>query len=55
MTDNPQTLPFCEYGGEIHFTSASHERLEGVAPLSIKSDYYLIWVHVDGGGAQQAC
>lgn len=51
VTDNPQTPPpFCEYAGEIHLTSASPERLEGVAPLSIKSDYYLIWVRVDGAG-----
>jgi hypothetical protein len=51
MTDNPQTPPpVCEYVGEIHLTSASPERLEGVAPLSIKSDYYLIWVRVDGAG-----
>jgi hypothetical protein len=51
VTDNPQIPPpFCEYAGEIHLTSASPERLEGVAPLSIKSDYYLIWVRVDGAG-----
>ena len=51
VTDNPQTPPpFCEYAGEIHLTSASPERLEGVAPLSIKSDYYLIWVRVDEAG-----
>jgi hypothetical protein len=51
VTDNPQTPPpFCEYAGEIHLTSASPERLEGFAPLSIKSDYYLIWVRVDGAG-----
>ena len=51
VTDNPQTPPpFCEYVGEIHLTSASPERLEGVAPLSIKSGYYLIWVRVDGAG-----
>jgi hypothetical protein len=50
VTDNPQRLPFYEYAGEIHLTSASPERLEGVAPLSIKSDYYLIWVRVDGAG-----
>jgi hypothetical protein len=50
VTDNPQMPPFCEYAGEIHLTSASPERLEGVAPLSIKSDYYLIWVRVDGAG-----
>jgi hypothetical protein len=42
--------PVCEYAGEIHLTSASAERLEGVAPLSIKSGYYLIWVRVDGAG-----
>jgi hypothetical protein len=51
VTDNPQTPPpFCEYAGEIHLTYASPERLEGVAPLSIRSDYYLIWVRVDGAG-----
>jgi len=51
VTDNPQTPPpFCEYAGEIHLTSASPERLEGIAPLSIKSGYYLIWVRVDGAG-----
>jgi hypothetical protein len=51
VTDNPQTPPpFCEYVGEIHLNSASPERLEGVAPLSIRSDYYLIWVRVDGAG-----
>jgi hypothetical protein len=50
VTDNPQTPPFWEYAGEIHLTSASPERLEGVAPLSIKSDYYLIWARVDGAG-----
>ena len=51
VTDNPQTPPpICEYAGEIHLTSASAERLEGVAPLSIKSGYYLIWVRVDGAG-----
>jgi hypothetical protein len=51
VTDNPQTPPpVCEYAGEIHLTSASAERLEGVAPLSIKSGYYLIWVRVDGAG-----
>jgi hypothetical protein len=51
VTDNPQTPPpFYEYAGEIHLTSASPERLEGVAPLSIKNDYYLIWVRVDGAG-----
>jgi len=54
VTDNPQTPPFCEYAGEIHLTSASPERLEGVAPLSIKSDYYLIWVRVDGAGHSKA-
>ncbi|HEY9432853.1 MAG TPA: hypothetical protein VI260_15420 [Blastocatellia bacterium] len=51
VTDNPQTPPpFCEYAGEIHLTSASPERLEGIAPLSIKSNYYLIWARVDGAG-----
>ena len=51
VTDNPQTPPpFCEYAGEIHLTSASPERLEGVAPLSIKNDYYLIWARVEGAG-----
>jgi len=51
VTDNPQTPPpFCEYVGEIHLTSASPERLEGVAPLSTKSGYYLIWARVDGAG-----
>jgi hypothetical protein len=51
VVDNPQTPPpVCEYAGEIHLTSASPERLEGVAPLAIKSDYYLIWVRVDGAG-----
>jgi hypothetical protein len=51
VTDNPQTPPpFCEYAGEIHLTYASPERLEGVAPLAIKNDYYLIWVRVDGVG-----
>jgi hypothetical protein len=51
VTDNPQTPPpVCEYAGEIHLTSASPERLEGVAPLVIKSDYYLIWARVDGAG-----
>src|SRR5262250_574050 len=49
VTDNPKTPPpFWEYAGEIHLNSASPERLEGVAPLSIKSDYYLIWVRVGG-------
>jgi hypothetical protein len=49
VTDNPQTPPpVCEYAGEIHLNSASPERLEGVAPLFIKSDYYLIWARVDG-------
>jgi len=48
-TDNPQAPPsISEYAGEIHPTSASPERLEGVAPLFLKSDYYLIWVRVDG-------
>jgi len=41
---------FSEYAGEIHLTSASPERMEGVAPLSIKSDYYLIRARVDGAG-----
>jgi hypothetical protein len=50
VTDNPQRLSFYEYAGEIHLTSASPERLEGVAPFSIKNDYYLIWVRVDGAG-----
>ena len=51
VTDNPQTPPpICEYVGEIHLTSASPEGLEGVMPLSIKSDYYLIWARVDGVG-----
>jgi hypothetical protein len=51
VTDNPQTPPpICEYAGEIHLTFASLERLEGVAPLSIKSGYYLIWARVDGAG-----
>ena len=51
VTDNPQTPPpIFEYAGEIHITFASLERLEGVAPLSIKSGYYLIWVRVDGAG-----
>jgi hypothetical protein len=51
LTDNPQTPPpACEYVGEIHLTSASAEELEGVMPLSIKSDYYLIWARVDGAG-----
>jgi hypothetical protein len=51
VTDNPQTPPpICEYAGEVHLTSASPERLEGVAPLTIKSDYYLIWVRVDESG-----
>jgi hypothetical protein len=50
VADNPHTPPFFEYAGEIHLTFASPERLEGVAPLSIKSDYYLIWVRVDGAG-----
>ncbi|MCI0392785.1 MAG: hypothetical protein MOB07_28975 [Acidobacteria bacterium] len=51
MTDNPQTPPpICEYAGEIHLTSASPERLEGVAPLSLNSGYYLIWVRVDEAG-----
>jgi len=43
VTDNPQTPPpVCEYVGEIHLTYASPGRLEGVAPLSLKNDYYLI-------------
>jgi len=51
VTDNLQTPPpLCEYVGEIHLTSASPERLEGVAPIFIKSGYYLIWVRVDGAG-----
>jgi hypothetical protein len=51
VTDNPHMPPpFFEYAGEIHLTFASPERLEGVAPLSIKSDYYLVWVRVDGAG-----
>ena len=51
VTDNPQTPPpVWEYAGEIHLTSASPERLEGVAPLFIKSGYYLIWARVDGAG-----
>jgi hypothetical protein len=51
VTDNPQTPPpSCEYVGEIHLTSASPERLEGVTPLFIKSDYYLIWARVNGAG-----
>jgi hypothetical protein len=51
VTDNPQTPPpTCEYAGEIHLTSASPERLEGVTPLSLDSGYYLIWVRVDEGG-----
>ena len=51
VTDNPQTPPFYVYAGEIHLTSASAERLEGVAPFSIKSDYYLIWARVEGAGS----
>ena len=55
VTDNPQTPPpICEYVGEIHLTSASPERLEGVAPLSLESGYYLIWVRVDGAGHSNA-
>jgi hypothetical protein len=51
VTDNPQTPPpLCEYVGEIHLTSASPERLEGVAPISIESGYYLIWARVDVAG-----
>ena len=51
VTDNPQAPPpVCEYAGEVHLTFASPERLEGVAPLFIKSDYYLIWARVDGAG-----
>jgi hypothetical protein len=51
VTNNPQTPPpICEYAGEIHLTSANPERLEGVAPLSLDSGYYLIWVRVDGAG-----
>ncbi len=51
MTDNPQTPPpICEYIGEIHLTSASPERLEGVVPLSLESGYYLIWARVDEAG-----
>jgi hypothetical protein len=51
VTDNPQTpAPLCEYAGEAHLTFASPERLEGVTPLSLKSDYYLIWARVDGAG-----
>jgi hypothetical protein len=51
VTDNPQTPPsICEYVGEIHLTSASPERLEGVAPLSLESGYYLIWARVDEAG-----
>jgi hypothetical protein len=51
MTDNPQTPPpIREYVGEIHLTSASPERLEGVAPLSLKDGYYLIWVRVEDAG-----
>jgi hypothetical protein len=47
-TNNPQTPPpLCEYVGEIHLTSASPERLEGVVPLSLNSGYYLIWVRVE--------
>jgi hypothetical protein len=51
VTDNPKAPPpIYEYAGEIHLTSASPERLEGVAPLSLKSGYYLIWVRVDEVG-----
>jgi hypothetical protein len=51
VTENPRTPPpICEYVGEIHLTSASPERLEGVAPLSLESGYYLIWVRVAGAG-----
>jgi len=51
VTDNPQAPPpVCEYAGEVHLTFASPERLEGVAPLFIKSDYYLIWARMDGAG-----
>jgi hypothetical protein len=51
VTENPRTPPpICEYAGEIHLTSASPERLEGVAPLSLESGYYLIWVRVVGAG-----
>jgi len=51
VTDNPQTPPpICEYAGEIHLTSASPDRLEGVAPLSLNSGYYLLWVRVDKVG-----
>jgi hypothetical protein len=51
VTENPRTPPpICEYAGEIHLTSASPERLEGVAPLSLESGYYLIWVRVAGAG-----
>ncbi len=50
FTDTPQLPPpLCEYAGEIHLTSASPERLEGVAPLSINEGYYLIWVRVQDG------
>jgi len=51
VTDNPLTPPpIYEYAGEIHITFASPGRLEGAAPLSIKSGYYLIWVRVDRAG-----
>ena len=55
VTDNPKTSPpICEYAGEIHLTSASSDRLEGVAPLSLDSGYYLIWVRVDEVGHSKA-
>jgi hypothetical protein len=51
FTDTPQLPPpLCEYVGEIHLTSASLERLEGVAPLSVNEGYYLLWVRVQDGG-----
>src|SRR5262249_59396059 len=51
VTDNPQAPPpVCEYAGEIHLTSASPERLDGVAPLFIKSGYYIICASEAGAG-----
>jgi len=51
VPDNPRTPPpIREYAGEIHLTSASPEQLEGVAPLSLDSGYYLIWVRVEEAG-----
>jgi hypothetical protein len=51
VRDDPQAPPAdCEYGGEIHLTSATTERLEGVAPLGIHDGHYMLYVRVENDG-----